>query len=1116
MEKVNNILRNNKKCKFVFILFIFLFTNLFSSYAKWEAINSPTGGWINQIVTQTNKIYASAPGAGAFVSTDEGVSWNQITKGINNLRIITNLASDNNYLYAAAYQNGIYRTSDDGLNWEFIPNGLPESGKILNVNNIKIINSNIYLCTNDGLYKSSDFGNNWEEKSNDNLGTRNYQDIIELNDTNYVATNIGLFLFDKNLNSLDLVFKLGKNIYKVFKIETRLYACVEDLSNSTGIFHNIYEKVETDSTWSIYKDSLFQNSLILETKKLNSNLVISTLKFIDNNYIYQIYNSKDNGIIWTEIYNNSKKFSIDLTNSLTLTVKSILIGTRYNGILKMDYSGADGSFVNNNIFNVQISSLAFKNDGIYAGSLGNGIFYSNNEGNSWLQIQTSPKVNAEEFKSINKIVLNNQDIFAATSNGIYLSNDDGLTWNLPETNTVKPIDTTDIIDLIIEGSTIYAIGNSQNGNSLDGYFFISKDYGKNWSVKNLPGVVYCFLKDNADFYFGTSVGILKSSNEGNLLTIVGPDYSKDKRILSLVKSKNNILACSLFGLYLSKNNGSTWVEITKGLKTKIFHSLYTVGSYVFCASDDGVYFSIDHGDSWYEKQTGLNNFQILGFSNNKNFIYTYLYGDAIYKADISDFYNIEITSIPDTVLCSDMELNLYFKANKDIIFNENNYFIAQLSDSYGNFTDNVLNLDSVNNKSGNILTKIPKNLPFSNKYRIRIISTSPAVIGIDNSFDLTILNKTKPVITGDLNACVGDTVIYSLPVNPGFYFKWIVTNGKIIGDDNKNTVSVNWTNEGEWILKIIQINIGLCSDSNSIQVNVHPLPDKPVITLVDNSLISSSEIGNQWYLNSILLPNETGKILSPTANGSYSVNVTNQFGCVSQLSDQYFFENNDDFIVFEIDSASAYPGENLFINIRLIKNKKFYESNVNSLSAVFVCNSSLLYPLDGEKGFIIDGKRYLPITFDTTYLHENIVKVLKFEAMLGNAVNSEMSLEIIKINGTVETKTLLKNGLFSLLGVCYDGGARLVVSAGADKINSIAPNPAYEKIDVTFITTENNFANFYILNTLGSIESKLFNLILPAGNHKMTFSLKGLSSGDHYLIMETPYSKSLYKFVISR
>ncbi|HEU4470251.1 MAG TPA: S8 family serine peptidase [Flavisolibacter sp.] len=53
----------------------------------------------------------------------------------------------------------------------------------------------------------------------------------------------------------------------------------------------------------------------------------------------------------------------------------------------------------------------------------------------------------------------------------------------------------------------------------------------------------------------------------------------------------------------------------------------------------------------------------------------------------------------------------------------------------------------------------------------------------------------------------------------------------------------------------------------------------PTITQTGNTLVSSSNTGNQWYLNNGIIAGATGKEYVPTQSGNYTVRVTNDAGC---------------------------------------------------------------------------------------------------------------------------------------------------------------------------------------------------------------------------------------------
>lgn len=65
---------------------------------------------------------------------------------------------------------------------------------------------------------------------------------------------------------------------------------------------------------------------------------------------------------------------------------------------------------------------------------------------------------------------------------------------------------------------------------------------------------------------------------------------------------------------------------------------------------------------------------------------------------------------------------------------------------------------------------------------------------------------------------------------------------------------------------------------------VYQAPDKPVLNLIGNTLVSSAETGNQWYLNDEPIEGATDRTYNIKENGNYFVEVSNGFGC-SQTSE---------------------------------------------------------------------------------------------------------------------------------------------------------------------------------------------------------------------------------------
>jgi hypothetical protein len=79
-------------------------------------------------------------------------------------------------------------------------------------------------------------------------------------------------------------------------------------------------------------------------------------------------------------------------------------------------------------------------------------------------------------------------------------------------------------------------------------------------------------------------------------------------------------------------------------------------------------------------------------------------------------------------------------------------------------------------------------------------------------------------------------------------------------------------------------DINGCSNTAIQSITVHKKPEKPVITMKNDTLISNYNEGNQWYKNGDAVEGATGKKYIIKGNGVYSVQVTDSNGCKSEMS----------------------------------------------------------------------------------------------------------------------------------------------------------------------------------------------------------------------------------------
>lgn len=154
--------------------------------------------------------------------------------------------------------------------------------------------------------------------------------------------------------------------------------------------------------------------------------------------------------------------------------------------------------------------------------------------------------------------------------------------------------------------------------------------------------------------------------------------------------------------------------------------------------------------------------------------------------------------------------------------------------------------------------------------------------------DIAPLPADAGAISGDDHICtVAQNVAYSItPLANAYDYVWNFPQGiSIVSGAGTNQVTVNFAaNAVSGNISVYGTN-GNCigQASPAFAVTVNPTPATPVVTLNVNTLISSADAGNQWYLEGVEIPGATAKEYLVPVAGNYTVIVTLN-GCSSATS----------------------------------------------------------------------------------------------------------------------------------------------------------------------------------------------------------------------------------------
>ena len=93
----------------------------------------------------------------------------------------------------------------------------------------------------------------------------------------------------------------------------------------------------------------------------------------------------------------------------------------------------------------------------------------------------------------------------------------------------------------------------------------------------------------------------------------------------------------------------------------------------------------------------------------------------------------------------------------------------------------------------------------------------------------------------------------------------------------------------ETTLYSVVVNDGDASVSGEVTVNVHAIPETPVVMQQGMILISTAATGNQWYNSAGIITGATNQSYEPTETDDFYVIVTSEYGCESEQSNIYHF-----------------------------------------------------------------------------------------------------------------------------------------------------------------------------------------------------------------------------------
>ncbi len=389
---------------------------------SWTPINSGlTSSQVSSLINYPNgsgnTLLAGTRGWGVFLSTNNGTQWTQINSGLTDLSVQSLVAASNGgggyNIFAGTSGHGVFM-SPNASSWTQVNTGLYEN----NILSLFAIGSNVFAGGNtNGVFVSTNSGTSWASANNGLYGT----DVVALlrvgqyiftgefggggmfiSTNNGTSWNIGGLLnaaisdFAISTNGNELyasTYNNGSGMYKStnygaawtsIAIGLSSYEAVVGAANNgylfTGGLSGIYRSTNDGTSWQISNNGIDCNS-IYSIASCGSRMLVGT-QYCSNGG--GLFVSSDYGSTWVHT-----AFGASLINAI-LTVPD---GTGRNNVYAINGGFFGGSIWlsldSGSTFTLTnggpTSALCIANSGttIFAGTNGQGVYFTTNNGASW-------------------------------------------------------------------------------------------------------------------------------------------------------------------------------------------------------------------------------------------------------------------------------------------------------------------------------------------------------------------------------------------------------------------------------------------------------------------------------------------------------------------------------------------------------------------------------------------------------------------------------------------------------------------------------------------------------------------------------------------------------------